>query len=452
MKIRIVLSLVAACGVFSSVHPDAAAAAAAAPAESTQRYRCPMHPSILQDHKGDCPICGMKLLPVKDAALAPAQGAVATSAASRRALGIVVGEVRRAAGTRSLRFLGRVTPDEKRVYRINAGVEGSIREVSPVTTGSRVKKDQILGSFWAPTALSTIQLFILNISGKEYMVQRQTEGAVEGDGSATLAYANIQQRTMQLENLGVSALQREELARTRKVPDTIKIVSPSDGFVLARNATPQMKFNRGEELFRIADLRQVWVVADVFLNEARYVRPGMKATVTQPEQGIALSATVAEILPQFDPTSRTLKVRLEVDNRDLLLRPEMFVNVNLEAALPEAIAVPGDAVIDSGLAKTVFVERGEGSFEPRKVTTGWRDGDLVEITAGLSPGERIAVSGAFFLDSETRMRAPAFGAAAERTVAPDPTGSEDRSRGGAGPRAAPAAIEEAARPRAGQPR
>jgi membrane fusion protein, copper/silver efflux system len=449
MNIRTVLLSVAVCGFLSSLSPDAAVAGAAAQSASAERYRCPMHPSILQDHKGDCPICGMKLVPVKDAATTPAQAAVATSAASRKALGIVVDEVRRAAGTRSLRFLGRVTPDEKRVYKINAGVEGSIRDLSPVTTGSRVKKDQVLGSFWAPTALSTIQLFILNVSGKEYLVQRQTEGAVQGDGSASLAYANIQQRTMQLENLGVSALQREELARTRKVPDTIKIVSPSDGFVLARNATPQMKFSRGEELFRIADLRQVWVVADVFLHEARYVRPGMKATVAQPEQGIALPATVAEILPQFDPTSRTLKVRLEVDNRDLALRPEMFVNVNLEVALPDAIAVPADAVIDSGLAKTVFVERGEGSFEPRKVETGWRDGDLVAITAGLSPGERIAISGAFFLDSETRMKAPAFGAAAARTIVPAPTGREDRSSGGAGPHAAPAG--EAAHSRAGTP-
>jgi Cu(I)/Ag(I) efflux system membrane fusion protein len=451
MKLRPGLLFVALCVVFPSLSPDAEAAPEVAQRASAARYRCPMHPSILQDHDGDCPICGMKLVLVREGP--SASPAVATSPGSRKALGIVVGEVRRAAGNRALRFVGRVAPDEKRLYRINAGIEGSIRDLSPAaTTGTRVRKDQVLGSFWAPNALSTIQLFILNVSGKEYLVQRHTEGAVEGDGSALLAYANLQQRIMQLENLGMSAMQREELSRTRKVPDTIKIVSPADGFILARSVTPQMKFNRGDELYRIADLRHVWVIADVFLQDARQVRAGMKATVSLPEQGVALPAAVAEILPQFDPTSRTLKVRLEVDNPDLVLRPDMFVDVNVGVALPDAIAIPADAVIDSGLARTVFVERGEGSFEARKVQTGWRDGDLVEITSGLSPGERIAISGTFFLDSETRMRAPAFGAAAARSVAPDPTGREDRSSGGAGPHAAPAAIDAAAHPRAGQPR
>ncbi|HEY6910378.1 MAG TPA: efflux RND transporter periplasmic adaptor subunit [Myxococcales bacterium] len=431
MKLRIVLLFAVFCCTLSSTFPDAVVARAVAQEISAGRYHCPMHPSIVQDHKGDCPICGMKLVPFKEPG-STAPGAVVASADRQKILGIVVSQVQRSEGARALRFVGRVTPDEKRVYRINGGIEGSIRDVAPVTTGSRVKKDQVLGSFWAPNALSMIQLFIINVAGKEYAVQRQTEGKVEGDGSATLGYANIQQRIMQLENLGMSAKQREELARTRKVPDTIQIVSPTDGFVLARNVTPQMKFNRGEELFRIADLRRVWVIADVFLHEARHVSPGMKAVVSVPEQGLALPATVAEILPQFDPTSRTLKVRLEVDNPDFVLRPDMFVDVKVNVALPAAIAVPADAVLDSGLSKTVFVQTGEGSFEQRQVQTGWRDGDRVEVTSGLSPGERIAVSGTFFLDSESRMKAPATGAVATRNGAPAPTGHETRSGGGAG--------------------
>lgn len=451
MKTRTVLLFVLICGALSSFFPDAVVAPALAQDISADRYHCPMHPTIIQDRKGDCPICGMKLVPFKEPPRSTAPAAVAASADRQRVLGIVVSEVQRSAGTRSLRFVGRVTPDEKRVYRINGGIEGSIRDLSPATTGSRVKKDQVLGSFWAPNALSIIQLFIINVAGKEYAVQRQTEGKVEGDGSASLGYANIQQRIMQLENIGMSAKQREELARTRKVPDTIQIVSPTDGFVLARNVTPQMKFNRGEELYRIADLRRVWVVADVFLNEARHVSSGMKAVVTVPEQGIALPATVAEILPQFDPTSRTLKVRLELDNPDFVLRPDMFVDVRLDVALPAAIVVPADAVIDSGLSKTVFVQTGEGIFEPRKVETGWRNGDRVEVASGLSPGERIAISGTFFLDSESRMRAPATGAVATRNGAPAPTGHEGRSGGGAGvvPQAG-GSGEEAAHHRAGE--
>jgi len=248
---------------------------------------------------------------------------------------------------------------------------------------------------------------------------------------------------MQLENYGVSALQREEIARTRKMPDTIKIVAPAAGFVLARNVSPGMKFERGAELYRIADLRRVWIVADVFPHDARHVRPGMKATVSVPEQDVTLPATVAEILPQFDPASRTLKVRLEVDNPGYVLRPDMFVDVGLAVSLPPGIAVPADAVIDSGLAKTVFVQSDAGVFEPRRVETGWRSGDQVEIVKGLSPGEQIVTSGTFFLDSESRMRLSSSGAAVAKGAAPDPTGHE-HPHGGAGvaPRARDGAGHE----------
>jgi Cu(I)/Ag(I) efflux system membrane fusion protein len=237
-------------------------------------------------------------------------------------------------------------------------------------------------------------------------------------------------------------LQREELARTRKVPNTIQIVSPVDGFVLARNVSPGLKFDRGFEFYRIADLRRVWVLADVFLQDAQQVHAGMRAQVLLREQHISLPAVITDILPQFDAVSRTLKIRLELDNPGFVLRPDMFVDVNLPVALPSSIVVPADAVIDSGLSKTVFVETGAGSFEQRQVQTGWRDGDRVEIVSGLSPGERIAVSGTFFLDSESRMRAPATGAVATRNGAPAPTGHETRSGGGAG--VVPPARDEAA--------
>src|SRR5690242_7991907 len=197
MKLRIVLVFAVFCCTLSSSFPDAVVAPAVAQGISADRYHCPMHPSIVQDRKGDCPICGMKLVPIQEPSGSAAPGAVAASADRQKILGIVVSAVQRSEGTRALRFVGRVMPDEKRVFKINGGIEGSIRDVAPVTTGSRVKKDQVLGSFWAPNALSIIQLFIINVAGKEYAVQRQTEGKVEGDGSATLGYANIQQRIMQ---------------------------------------------------------------------------------------------------------------------------------------------------------------------------------------------------------------------------------------------------------------
>jgi Cu(I)/Ag(I) efflux system membrane fusion protein len=419
-------------------------------------YTCPMHPAFTQDHPGDCPICGMKLVPVKPhppgrhmgplgptdrpAAAAPsAAGAIQIDTEKQRVLGIAVSAVRRSGGMRALRLSGRVATDEARLYKLNAGVAGSMRDVSAATTGSRVKKDQVLGSFYAPDTISVMQLFILNTQG----YGRRTPQAFNPDGSpvgtgkgedeadvghknSSLYNANIQQRVMQLENFGVSAMQREEIARAGRVPDTIKIVSPADGFVLARNVFPGLKFDRGFEFYRIADLRRVWVMADVFPQDAPHVRAGMRAEVSVPGQGVNLATTVTEILPQVDADSRTLKVKLALDNPGCVLRPDMFVDVSLSVDLPSALVVPSDAIVDSGLLKRVFVQTSDGLLEPRVVQTGWRSGDEVEIVKGLSLGELVVTAGTFFLDSETRMSPGPSGAAEPNAARPVPAGHPPR--------------------------
>ncbi len=157
---------------------------------------------------------------------------------------------------------------------------------------------------------------------------------------------------------------------------------------------------------------------DLFENETQFVHPDLKVKVNLPQQGKSFYAPVSQVLPQFDPATRTMKVRLEADNPDYLLRPEMFVDVEFPVNLPAAVSVPVDAILDSGLKKTVFVDRGQGLFEPRQVETGWRLGDRVEILQGLSPGERIVVSGNFLIDSESRMKLAAAGM--HRNVAKDP--------------------------------
>jgi RND family efflux transporter MFP subunit len=188
------------------------------------------------------------------------------------------------------------------------------------------------------------------------------------------------------------------------MPEAIQIVAPADGLVLARNIWPGQRFERGAEWYRIADLRHAWILADVFEQEAPHLRPGTPATVSLPGQSTGIGARVASVLPQFDGTTRTLKVRLEADNPHYVLRPDMFVDVDLKITVPSSITVPADAVLDSGVATTVFVERGNGTFEQRAVETGWRLGDRVEIVKGLEHGERIVTAGTFLLDSESRMR------------------------------------------------
>ena len=173
----------------------------------------------------------------------------------------------------------------------------------------------------------------------------------------------------------------------------------------ARTVSTGQKIDRGAELFRIADLSRVWIIADIFGPEAAYVGPGAIARVTVPGRTTAVGAMVGgSVLPPFDSSTQSATLRLEADNRGYVFRPDMFVDVDLSVALPPAIAVPADAIVDSGLKRTVFVERRAGVFEPREVETGWRLGGRVQIVKGLSAGERVVVAGAFVVDAEHRIR------------------------------------------------
>jgi Cu(I)/Ag(I) efflux system membrane fusion protein len=346
--------------------------------------------------------------------LAPRGGAAAAPnpGHGQASLGAAVAAVGRAGGARSLRMPGRVALDEARVYRVNAGVSGSIRDVSPVVTGSRVRKDQLLGSFYAPETSMAVSLFLVHTLGYDpAATPRSTPPEANASrASSSLYEANLQRRTAELENMGVSAAQRADIARTGRIPDTIEIRAPGSGVVMERSVSPGMKFDRGAELFRIADLRKVWVVADVFPQDARYVRPGLLARVSVPEQGIEAFATIDRILPEVDPATRTPRVRLEVDNAGEALLPGMLVDVRVDVELPPAAVVPAEAVVDAGTSQVVYVRSPAGALAARAVTTGWRAGDRVEVVRGLAPGERVVAAAAFVLDSETRLRAPGAGA------------------------------------------
>jgi membrane fusion protein, copper/silver efflux system len=324
----------------------------------------------------------------------------AVRSAGQQLTGVRVSPVEETAATRTLRLFGRVAPDETQVYSVNAGVDGYMREVSPVATGTHVDKDQWLATFSAPELRQPLQSFLVTLG-------IQDRGKQSGDDSPAQIIANngaSQLASDRLLNLGMSAIQLDEIRRTREAPTDIRILAPAAGFVIARDASPGQKFTRGTEWYRIADLREVWILADVLENDVQYLHPGARVDVAVPGRGTTLAARVASVLPQFDPATRKLKVRLEATNSDYTLRPDMFVNVEVSIAMPPAVTVPSDAIVDTGLAKTVFVERGVGTFEPRQITTGSRIGDRVIVEKGLTAGERIVVSGRFLVDSDTRTR------------------------------------------------
>jgi Cu(I)/Ag(I) efflux system membrane fusion protein len=368
-------------------------------------YVDPMHPSYKSDKPGIAPDCGMMLEPVyegsPDAAAmsrTPGDESVRVGADRRELVGVRVETVKKEAGTQRLRLYGRVAPEETRVYRVNVGIEGYVREISEVTTGSQVAKDQWLATFSAPEARTSIQSYLVAVDAAANGTLRPADTPNPPDSGLEFA-------AERLLALGMSRTQIEEIRRTRVVPPTIRIVAPAAGFVIARNLTAGEKIASGQELFQIADLRHVWILADAQGADAQHVRPGMAAEVSVPGRASTMRATVSRaVVPQFDPQNQAAKVRLEADNPGLALRPDMFVDVHLPITLPPAIAVPVDAVLDSGLRKRVFVERADGAFEPREVETGWRFGDRVEIVKGLSAGDRVVVAGTFLLDSESRMR------------------------------------------------
>ncbi len=333
-------------------------------------------------------------------------GTVRITPERQQMVGVRTGIVEKAAGEYFIRAVGRVAPDEKRVYRLTAGADGWIRETYANDSGTLVKKDERLASFYSPLFRAAQLAYIATLTSPDDRAQLVGRPALAPSQQASVT---LQTYIDALESLGMSEKQMKELASTRQLTDKVYILAPANGFIIARNVSPGQRFDKGFEWYQLANLDRVWILADLFPPDAGNAKPGMKARVTLPGQNKEFQATVTKVLPQLDAASRTLKVRLELDNPDHFLRPDMFVNVELAVSRPAAVTVPSDAILESGLSRTVFVDHGDGVFEPREVEIGWRHGGRIEITKGLEPGDRIAVSGNFLIDSESRLQLAASG-------------------------------------------
>jgi YHS domain-containing protein len=364
-------------------------------------YVDPMHPAYKSSEPGIAPDCGMPLEPVyADAARESTVGADSVSSIPvgtvrinpemQQLIGIRTVAAEKTTGAGHLRILGRVVADDSRVYRVTAGVDGWFRETYDGSVGSYVKKDEKLAAFYSPEFVSQENSYLVASDRLTVPVKEVSRG--------------IQYAADRLRNLGMSDMQIKELGESRQMPENIYVVSPANGIIVARNLAIGQRFEKGMEFYRIVDLSRVWIMADVFENEVQYFRPGVNAIVTVADTGKALRARVANVLPQVDPKSRTIKVRLEADNPGLILRQDMFVDVDLDVKVDASLSVPEDAVLDSGLQRRVFVDRGEGRFEPREVETGKHFNSRIEIVKGLTLGERVVVSGNFLVDSESRLK------------------------------------------------
>lgn len=407
-------------------HPSGAQSATLAKgAPRILYYVDPMHPGYKSDQPGIAPDCGMKLVPVyangaqggingEAASKAPAQddgsemppGTIKVSPEKQQLIGVTYATVESGPGVHTIRAAGKVDYDETRIARVQTRIDGWVDKVFIDFVGKNVVKGQPMLSIYSPELLATEQEFLLALQGRDLM-KRSTLGDAIAQSDSLVASAR-----QRLELWQLSGAQIDRIARTGKPLTYVTLYSPIAGFVTARNAFPGQRITPETELYTISDLSRVWIMADVFEYEAPLIRPGAAVRVSLSYlPGHSFPARVDYIQPQVDPATRTLKVRLEADNPGLFLKPNMYVDAEFHVAVPDRLTVPSEAVLDSGLRKTVFVDRGNGFLEPRQVETGERIGARIEIRKGLSAGERIVTSGNFLIDSESQLQASFSGMA-----------------------------------------
>ena len=263
-------------------------------------YVDPMHPSYKSDKPGIAPDCGMKLEPVyadgsgvsAPTETAAAPGTVKISSDRQQLIGVKVATVEKRPVSQMIRMLGRVAVDETRVYRINATVDGWITKTSPKATGSLVKKDEALAGFYSSEFLPIQTTYIYTLSSSDRVGVQDL--SLPGREAQLRQFENsLQQLRDNLRNLGMGTPQIEEITRTREYQQNIDIISPADGIILVRNVSLGLRYERGTELYRIADLSRLWILADVFENEAQFLAPGITAKVTLPNQNRSFTAKVS---------------------------------------------------------------------------------------------------------------------------------------------------------------
>jgi Cu(I)/Ag(I) efflux system membrane fusion protein len=412
---------------------DSMAGGTAEPAKT--RYHCPMHPTFISDKPGDCPICGMKLVPIETSpspgshtghesgvtGAASGQTTAAESAVSGYApvtvpqdriqsMGITFAEARRMELNQSLRTFGRVTYDETRIHHVHTKFEGYIENLYADYVGQFVNKGQPLFSIYSPELFATQNEYLLALRAREQMPQLNRDDAFAAAGNVDLVAAARQR--LALWDIGEQDI--HELEKTRKPVRALTIFSPASGYVTSKTAVHGLKVMPGDNLYDIVDLSTVWVLADVYEVNLPFVNVGLPASMTLAYRpGKTWRGRVTFINPTLDPVTRTVKARLEFANPGNELKPDMYADVVIGGARATGIAVPESAVIATGERNIVFVARGNGVFEPREVILGTRVRNLYEIKKGVSEGETVVTGANFLLDSESKLKASLSAGAGE---------------------------------------
>ncbi len=421
-------------------------------ADKEQLYTCGMHPQVIQKGPGNCPICGMQLTPLKTGDdsgggsagsterkilywrssmnpnevsdkpgkdsmgmdLVPVYGkegeppgghSVRIDAATVQNMGIRTATLKRAPLARNIRTVGRVAYNEELVTFVNTKFEGWIEKLYVNQTGQYVKKGDPLFDVYSPQLYLAQGEYLSAMRGAKVMAGLTPTSPDSGQNMGV--GLSLDASKTKLQYLDISDDQIEAIARSGQISKTLTIHSPASGIVTQKEALAGKYTGMGMQLYTIADLSKVWVYVSIYEYQLPWVRIGQAATMNLPYvPGKAFIGKVVYIYPYLEEQTRVVKVRIEFDNPTLELKPDMYATVTLRSELDrDAVLIPREAYIDSGLRKVAFIDAGGGKFQPREIQVGVEaEEGMVEVLYGLDEGETVVTSGQFLLDSESKLQ------------------------------------------------
>jgi membrane fusion protein, copper/silver efflux system len=358
-------------------------------------YTCGMHPQVIQDHPGNCPICGMKLTPIRNSAETNAvnSSAIAVDAATRQNMNLRTALVQAGPLRKTIRTVGTIDYNETALADVTTKFRGWIERLNVDATGQLVHRGEPMFEIYSPELYS---------AEAEFLLARNAGSTNDPDAAALRATAAQKLKFFDVPDAQIAELDKSGVARK-----TLPVAAPIDGFVIEKNVVQGQMVDAGMRLYRIADLGIVWVIAQIYEQDLPFVQLGQEAVVkvaSLPDR--EFRGRVTYVYPNVDEKTRTARVRLEFENPGYFLKPGMFVSAQIQAELADsAVLVPDSAVLRSGAKNTVFVALADGKFEPRDVALGVEaENDFIQVLGGLSAGERIVTSGQFLLDSESQLR------------------------------------------------
>jgi membrane fusion protein, copper/silver efflux system len=411
-------AILLAGGYFAYTHWDRIAAGVTVkPSPAKIKYHCPMHPSYISDKPGDCPICGMKLVPIEPEpkpepaqqphagheSMVPGYASVTIPQDRIQNMGISLAEARRMDLDQSIRTYGRITYDETKVQHVHTKFDGYIETLYVNFVGQLVKKGEPLFSIYSPELFATQNEYLLALRAGEQLPPLAGEDkALNTMGTVDLVAAAKQR--LALWDIGEKDMR--ELERTRKPVRNLTIFSPVSGYVTQKMALQGLKVTPADNLYDIVDLSTVWVLADIYEMNLSSVSLGQPATMSLAYRpGKTWRGRIVFINPTVDPATRTVKARIEFPNPDAELKPDMYADIAIGGSHGSGIAVPDSAIIATGERNIIFVSKGDGMFEPREVVVGIRVHGFYEIKQGISEGEQVVTGANFLLDSESKLKA-----------------------------------------------